>query len=127
MAVNLELRRAALEACGWKFVQVKSDAPGGFSWRVGEHAPDFGITDRSMELILPRLPAIEHDPAVSEPMFLAWCEKNGYEWELMTCRPHDTWTELHYVLWVHRAEPEFEVEAADCSTARAKAMAGGKK
>ena len=52
---GLELRKAACEALGWRWVA---------------------------KFYLEDLPGIESDPAVSEPMFLEWCEKNGIRWEM---------------------------------------------
>lgn len=127
--VNLELRKAALEASGWKFVKVKSDAPGGFSWRVGEHAPDFGITDRTLDLILPRLPAVESDPGVSESWFLAWCDKERWDWTLQnTSRGY----RVMLLAMPHKPAPhqlKYEIYGDSLSEARAKAVveAGRKK
>lgn len=79
---GLELRRAALEALGWE-----KDRDGDGWW----HSPacrydNGGNRDYSVDKCnFPshrtedRLPAIESDPAVSEPIFLAFCEKEGYD------------------------------------------------
>ena len=80
---GLELRKAACEALGFHFEELKDDSgpvpsrlyvvrPDGS--RYGSYNADF-YRDGFNRIQF--YPAIESDPAVSEPMFLAWlCEFN---------------------------------------------------
>lgn len=68
---GLELRAAALEALGWYIREqeegVRLHSPGGSFWPCRQ----------TIEAAFKDGPAIESDPAVSEPMFLEWCEKHA--------------------------------------------------
>lgn len=72
---GLELRRAVWEARGWRHIPAHLDNG---LWVEGFwQKPDGSFEDEDTGL-----PPIESDPAVSEPMFLEWCEKNGYEFNI---------------------------------------------
>ena len=83
---GLELRKAACEALGYWW----EGGPSVGFWHTpkccrpslpGHDGCDFeGHPQRGF--IEDALPAIESDPAVSEPMFLEWCEKKKYYWEI---------------------------------------------
>jgi hypothetical protein len=121
MTMNLELRRKACEALGWTRFQSYGNG-GGFWHRNGceEVARNSSCKCGGNWF----LPAIETDPAVSEPMFLEWCEKNDCRWEVATCEPHGQFTERHIAIWVHRVkdDTDIEVEGATPSECRAKAI-----
>lgn len=69
---GLELRKAACEALGWKRNERLPTWP-----NPGWRGPSGNLTCD--------LPAIESDPAVSESMFLEWCDKNRFDSALETC------------------------------------------
>lgn len=73
---GLDLRRAALEALGWKTEWYSGDA----WWLVNPDGNKLCGDEEEPDSLWSSAPAIESDPAVSEPMFLEWCEKNGYSW-----------------------------------------------
>lgn len=89
--MNLELRRQALEADGWKI--VNTGALDGcvhpwFEWiRMDGTRTNMRWTtpDGVLAHCNSGLPAIESSPAAFWPWFLAWCDKNGYKecWMLM--------------------------------------------
>lgn len=85
--MNLELRRKALEALGWGAGRAAYSKEHAIWRRVdGSEVAEtcrWGPTNRMLESdILEYLPAIESEPAVSEPMFLEWCERNSYTFEI---------------------------------------------
>lgn len=81
--VDLELRNAACEALGYKFTEskwaessvitrlyvVKPDGSRYGGWNAEFYKDGFNRVQF--------LPAIESDPAVSEPIFLEWCTKKA--------------------------------------------------
>lgn len=130
---NLELRRDALLASGWKWAMKFAYSETEY-WLIPpdeQHAfkPDYLLTqaelpkDAILHLSL-RTPAVEDDPGESEPWFLEWCEKNGFQWQLNTCNPHDGFEAVHVVAWIYNSENDmdFEAEADTPSLARAKAV-----
>ena len=85
MSENLELRRAALLACGWTFRKstrthagvkgcVIVSKPGGRSSVYGDFASS------SMNSVLYLLPAVESDPGAFWPWFLAVCRTREWHW-----------------------------------------------
>lgn len=78
---GLELRRAACEALGWTLRAdgVSFNPPD--DYRVNGRRPVFMAPPR-----LEKLPAIESNPAVSEPLFLEWCEKRNFDFDLYGSR-----------------------------------------
>jgi hypothetical protein len=95
MTEDLEIRRKACEALGWRLFFIGD----GFLYHeiIPPSDPPFELEDDQVHLweevpfsqisdkVLQRCPPIESDPAASEPMFLEWCEKNGYWWNAGTC------------------------------------------
>lgn len=123
--IDLELRRKALAADGWQFGQVASDAPLGYSWRAcPERSSDlaYGISERTLEAVLIQLPAVEHDPGVSENWFLAICQRNAWHAE-MEYRIDGT---AVCKLWKSRVDL-IEIKGNDPSDARAKAVVAASK
>lgn len=93
--MNLELRKQALEASGWRFSEP---CPDGFTCHR-PNCPCTGMEDTTpcacpFEACDHRVeedcldgcgstgPAIEDDPRLSEPWFLDFCKTNGYRWVL---------------------------------------------
>lgn len=115
--MNLELRKAALEADGW-MVDSK-----GFL-----HHPDCPVQKTPEHLcgyhsgrncgVIRIAPAVESDPGVSETWFLAWCEKNGWDWELKRA-PHRKG--FCVILWSNDGHGHV-YDGTTCSEARAKAV-----
>lgn len=84
----LDLRRAALEALGWTFVEMPDSYMG--------HVPRCRNTGKPGPIagcccdLIQHCPAIEFDPGVSEPLFLEWCGQHGYRWDMRShVRPSD--------------------------------------
>lgn len=138
--IDIELRRKALEASGWKIesrrvIRHACTDPTDLVNRTFILKPNGGIavsfnTDAYATTdVAEFLPAVEHDPRISEPWFLAWCEKHNFEWSLQTCNPHDQWAAPHIVLWIanHELDVDFEVEGATMSECRAKAVIASNK
>lgn len=111
---GLELRKAACEGLGWTDITFMK----GCSAMKSDYA---GFPPTNAHIGRDWLPAIESDPAVSEPEFLKWCEENGYEWDICTCDPHDSFTTRHIVAWVHRPEFNFAVEVCGSTPSEARA------
>jgi len=73
------------------------------------------------------LPAIESDPAVSEPLFLEWCEKNAISSELRVITNGDGHRKITIKLWPWRvphgrARMRIDIEGLTPSEARARAI-----
>jgi hypothetical protein len=94
--MNLELRKAALEADGYWLYRGRSVTRGfskpqiAFSplGKNGGHVHGLfdphgfdvlAIAEATDDELRRKAPAVESDPGASEPWFLEWCEKNGYE------------------------------------------------
>ena len=82
---GLPLRKAACEALGWRWVRhyeigkfcfVLTDPVELAKWK-----PEFIYNSESLtvdhDIDMSRAPAIESDPAASEPLFLDWCAKHS--------------------------------------------------
>ena len=82
---GLELRKAACEALGWAIVQQLDYATlQGPDYLVKSKIFGPALDRLNIEYLVNIMPAIESDPGVSEPMFLEWCEKNDYGFDLFT-------------------------------------------
>lgn len=116
--IDLTLRRKALEASGWTFAQVMSDAPGGFSWRAGTDSPANGRTARTLDLLLPQLPAVEHDPGLALRLLIEYADKHDLQWDLSRCEhPGKTVCLLYAILVVrdiHEEQCNVEPATAIC-------------
>lgn len=130
---GLALRKAACEALGWK--KETMECGGGFTF----HRPscscrsvvDCGCTfeqcDHDVEIDCIHGcgtdgPAIESDPAVSEPMFLEWCEKHRFTWELWSLFDGDR---VYFRILMH-GTGEF-ISGASMSECRARAIVEASK
>lgn len=76
---GLELRKAACEALGW--------TESGRGWFHAPTCDGKGTLANAwkgcdFEHHSKHLPAIESDPAVSEPMFLEWIGRRGFAWTM---------------------------------------------
>lgn len=125
--MDLELRKAALEATGYKVVAGAANR----YWRVvGPNGEQYGTVydDAGPEAAWQFAPEIEDSSGVSEPWFLEWCEKNEVCWQIQTCEPHGEHTGLHYVAWLHdHSDMDIEAEGLTPSEARAKAVVEASK
>lgn len=120
---GLELRRAACEVLGWR----TGDRFWHHPWCVEDSGcvAACGIGKNNIA----GLPAIESDPAISEPLFLEWCERNDWRFELFGPIKHPQkprldglfgcrlakWTNEYY-------DPRIEVYGSAPSEARARAI-----
>ena len=77
---GMELRRAALQALGWRQVDLISKVV----WRCALSGKPYDHSNPGCFGEAHELPAIESDPAVSEPMFLEWCHMNCYHFHMKT-------------------------------------------
>lgn len=130
---GLELRKAACEALGWSLFRIGEYLqllmPGGTL--AGEQ---WGKNSAAWPILIDRYaPAIESDPAVSEPLFLEWLSN--------TQRIARMWmadSECHLELFRNDDEaiadrecgddtPEFDVRGATPSEARARAIVAAKE
>lgn len=75
---GLKLRRAACEALGWTQIQYCRHP----HELIGLH---YGESGTPCVGALKHTPKIESDPAVSEMLFLEWCEKNGFDFAMQMC------------------------------------------
>jgi hypothetical protein len=70
------------------------------------------------------LPAIESDSAISEPMFLEWCEKRGYFWSVTQRRYAEPPEWFQCFLWTRSGVSErYEVETYGATPSEARARA----
>lgn len=114
----LDLRKALCEKLGWTWKPAASGD--GWAKPSGWHYPDGSFAWFSGRAIVETLPAYESDPAVSEPWFLEWCEKN--EW-FFTLR-NDA-LDCKYSVHIFKQEdetPHFRVVGNTPSECRAKAV-----
>lgn len=104
---GLDLRKAACEAYGMKRA--------GMTWIRFSDGRTF--TEGS-------LPAIESDPAVSEPMFLEWCAKRQYGWDMCAAA---TMPAFGLSICNYERTILFSVHGATPSEARARAIVDAAK
>lgn len=77
---NLELRKAALEALGWRQVDLISKTV----WRCKLDGSVYDHNDPGCYCESAELPAIESDPAAAWPIFTEWLSKqNGVRAEIV--------------------------------------------
>ena len=120
---GLELRKAACEALGYWW----EGGPSVGFWHTpkccrpslpGHDGCDFeGHPQRGF--IEDALPAIESDPAVSDPMFLDWCEKNNILWRISAVPHRKGFT---CTIWPADRDSPIFVDGATPSECRARAI-----
>jgi hypothetical protein len=119
---GLELRRAACEALGWSIrVSDQSEIKGDFVAVFDPISKRVGCWCLAIEHASHDLPEIESDPAVSEPMFLEWCEKNKTIWTLKSYSHAPFTCELFSVDLIRK-----QVSGSTPSEARARAIVAAK-
>ena len=115
-----ELRKAACEALGYTSQQAYGRTD--YEWWRSSQQIETNFVCHGIE----NLPAIESKPEVSEPMFLEWCEKNGFAFDLH-------WNfklNWQFELSVHPWDEPTNITVTRCSTpseARAHAIVSAKK
>lgn len=110
---GLALRKAACEVIGFHI----TEQPEGFrlNWPRGSFGPCRKSPEEAWRFDSATV-AIESDPAVSEPMFLEWCAKNGFSWEMWSAFDG---TAVVFCLLIHGSR---RVKGAIPSEARARAI-----
>ena len=126
---GLDLRRKVLEALGWKIDE--SFREGWRYWLVRPNGGDVLSSNLTIETVIERMPAIELDPAVSEPLFLEFCEKHEWIWRMWWSKNGDRSAMIQMYRNTEEARediecgddtPDFEVTGSTPSEARAKAI-----
>ena len=80
---GLALRRAACEALGYS---IRRDPRGKNLWLRTERNGNLVSGFTTLTDACSGLPAVDSDPAVSEPLFIARCAEVGFGWQLETTR-----------------------------------------
>lgn len=125
---GMELRKAACEALGWRWVANLYDGkrfhPVEPENKMGykPSALTLGTDDAVFEA--EDLPAIESDPAVSEPLFLEFCDSRHLNWEMADRHSALASQRIYLRVWNFDggAEIECEVLAANPSESRARCI-----
>lgn len=135
----LDVRRRALEACGWRWVSayaksylVSAEAADyfgehpGLSWVAGKKYEAALIEHTFTSYAHLEMPKIESDPGIALQMLDAWCRAHGYRWYL------SNYTDCYLCRLLHNdaksaTESIFaEAETPALSIALALISAGGK-
>ena len=129
--VDLELRKQALEATGWRCLSNSRKADSVWtgtppeSWFRWSPAEVMEIENGfiSEEIALKCAPAVESEAGISEPWFLEWCEKHKMWFRLVNI---GDFGKQEYEICLYRdaldAKPFVLAEGATPSEARARAV-----
>ena len=117
---GLDLRRKVMEAMGWKIDE--SFREGWRYWLVRPNGGDVLSSNLTIETVIERMPAIELDPAVSEPLFLEFCQTHdncGFTFKYQPHFPDDSQYQIELFIPSLQIGP---VYGATPSEARARAV-----